>query len=195
LTESTDRLRYVDAATAAISATRRMSQRRRVLAVLSEALQTNACSYDDLVRAHVQGPPRNSRLADDAIETLGAGTRSAPEADFRRLVAASTVLDHVEYNVWLRLETGRVVCVDALLSSSAVVHETNGRSAHAREDLFEDMQERHGALTASGFVVLHSPPSRLRLRGREVIAEFERCHLRYAGRGLPEGIMRIAAAT
>jgi hypothetical protein len=194
ITESTDRLRYVDAATAAISATRRMHQRRQVLAVLSDALQINACTIDALVRAHVQGPPRNSRLADDAIESLAAGTRSAPEADFRRLVEASTILEEVEYNVWLRLPCGRIVCVDALIASSGVVHETNGRSAHAREDLFEDMQERHGSLTASGLVVLHSPPSRIRLRPREVIAQFERCHLLYAGRGLPEGIVRLASA-
>lgn len=191
---STARLRYVDAATAAISAARQLTNRRRVLAVLSDALQGNHVTYDELVRAHVQGPPRNSRLTDDALEALGAGTRSVPEADFRALTLASTVLPAVEFNVWLRLATGRVVCVDALIVASAVVHETNGRTAHAREDLFEDMQERHDALTASGFVVLHNTPNRIRRRGREVIAQVERCHLLYDGRGLPPGVQRIASA-
>jgi hypothetical protein len=108
----TDLLRYVDAATAAISAARLMTNDRRVLGLLSEVLQRRLTTYDDLVRAHVQGPPRNSRRASDA---------------------------NVEYNVWLRLSSGLVVCVDALIESSATVHETNGRRAHAREDLFEDM--------------------------------------------------------
>lgn len=193
-TESTDRLRYVDAASAAISATRRMASRRRVLAVLSESLQSDHVTYDELVRAHIQGPPRNSRLADDALETLGAGTRSVPEADFRALTLASTVLPALEFNVWLRLETGRIVCVDALIRDSAVIHETNGRRFHAREDLFEDLQERHDALTASGFVVLHNPPDRIRRRGREVISQVERCHQHYAGRGMPPGVERIASA-
>jgi hypothetical protein len=185
---STDLLRFVDPATAVIAATRRMSNRRSVLAALSDALQREITTYEELVRAHVQGPPRNSTNADDALEDLGAGTRSAPEADFRRLVLASTVLPAVDYNVWLRLPTGRVVCVDALITSSGVVHETNGRAAHARADLFGDMQERHDALTASGLIVLHNAPNRIRTRGREVIVQVERCHQMYEGRGLPDGV-------
>jgi hypothetical protein len=165
-----------------------------VLAALSDACQRRVITYDELMRAHVQGPPRNSRYADEALEHLAAGTRSAPEADFRRLVAASTVLPGVDFNVRLRLSSGRVVCVDALIESSAVIHETNGLVAHAREDLFEDMQERHDALTAEGFTVLHNSPCRLRARGRDVIGEVERCHARHAGRGLPVGVTRLATA-
>ncbi len=191
---STRVVRYVDPATAVIAATRRMRNERAVLAALSEVLQRRLATYDDLVRAHVEGPPRNSRLADDALEHLGAGTRSAPEADFRRLVRASPLLPTPEFNVWLRLSSGRVVCVDALFRSSAVVHETNGRSAHVREDRFEDMQERHDALTAEGFTVLHNSPRRLRLRGREVVAEVERCHVRFDSRGLPPGVVEVAMA-
>jgi hypothetical protein len=151
-------------------------------------------TYEDLLRAHIEGPPKNSKAADAALAAIGAGIHSVPEEDFRRLAAASLVLPAAEYNVWLRLRTGRVVCVDALLRSSAVVHETNGRRAHAREDLFEDMQERHDALTASGFIVLHNSPRRLREHPREVIAQVERCHQMYAGRGLPVGVEVLSRA-
>jgi hypothetical protein len=119
------------------AATRQMRARRPVLAALSDTLQRRIVSYEDLVCAHVHGPRRNSRFADDVLEDLGAGTRSAPEADFRRLVLASTVLPSVDYNIWPRLTDGRTLCVDALITSSAVIHETNGRIAHEREDLFE----------------------------------------------------------
>jgi hypothetical protein len=185
---STDLIRYVDPATAVIAATRRMTNRRSVLAALSDALQREVTTYDELVKAHVQGPPRNSRYADDALHDLGAGTRSVPEADFRHLALASTVLPDVEYNIWLRLVCGRIVCIDALIVSSALAHETNGRAAHEREDLFEDMQERHDAITTSGITVLHNAPNRIRLRGREVITQVERCHQMYDGRGLPPGV-------
>lgn len=191
---SPDFLQYVDPASAVVAATRRMRDRRRVLAVLSDALQRQVVTYDELVCAHVQGPPRNSRHCDRALEDLGAGTRSAPEADFRRLVLASTVLPTVEYNQWIRLPDGRTLCVDALIVSSAVIHETNGRIAHQREDLFEDMQERGDALTTAGFVVLNNPPSRIRRRGREVIAQVERCHQMHVGRGLPAGVQLLAVA-
>jgi hypothetical protein len=188
----TERLRYVDPASAAIAATRLIRSDRAVLAVLSEALQRRLTTYDELVRAHVQGPPRNARAADDALESLGAGVRSAPEADFRHLALSSTTLPIPEFNVWVRLVCARIVCLDALIESSALVHETNGRKAHAREDLFEDMQERHDAITASGFVVLHNSPRRIRTRGREVIAQAERTHEIYAGRGMPTGVKRLS---
>ncbi|MGN6472501.1 MAG: hypothetical protein ACTHK4_02480 [Mycobacteriales bacterium] len=184
----TDRLRYVDPATAVVAAGRRMRDGRAVLAAFSDAVQRRITTYDELVRAHVEGPPRNSRAADAALAAVGAGIRSAPEEDFRRLTSASLVLPPAEYNAWLQLPSGRRVCVDALFASSALVHETNGRRAHAREDLFEDMQERHDALTASGFTVLHNSPRRLREHPREVIAQVERCHQLYGGRGLPTGV-------
>lgn len=186
--------RYVDPATAVVAATRRMWRSRDVLAAFSDALQRRAATYDELITAHVQGPPRNSRLADLALGTLASGVRSAPEADFQRLASASVLLPRVEYNVWLRLPGGRVVCVDALIPSSGVVHEKNGRSAHAREDLFEDMQERHDALMASGLIVLHNSPRRIRERPREVIAQVERCHALHDGRGRPPDVTVLPIA-
>jgi very-short-patch-repair endonuclease len=192
--ESTALLRYVDPATAVIAATRRMSKPRPVLAALSEALQRNITTYDDLLRAHIDGPPRNSRLTSQALEQLGDGIRSMAEADFRKIATKSRVLPALEFNVWLRLRCGRVVCVDALIRSSAVVHEVNGRVAHAREDLFEDMQERHDAITTSGFTVLHNSPRRVLRSGEEVVAQVEKCHVMYDGRGMPTGVEIIARA-
>lgn len=190
--ESTDLVRYVDPAAAVIAATRRMSRARPVLAALSDALQRRATTYDDLLRAHLAGPPRNSRLASDALEQLGDGIRSVAEADFRTIAMNSKILPPLEFNVWLRLRCGRIVCVDALIRSSAVVHEVNGRVAHAREDLFEDMQERHDALTASGFTVLHNSPRRVLRSGAAAIAQVEQCHLMYDGRGIPGGVEILA---
>jgi hypothetical protein len=191
---TTDLLRYVEPAVAVVAATRRMRTARPVLAAMSEALQRRLTTYDELLRAHIQGPPRNSRHGDAALGALATGVRSAPEDDFRRLAEASTVLPPLEYNVWLRLACGRVVCVDALIRSSGVVHETNGRTAHAREDLFEDLQERHDALTASGLTALHNSPRRLREHGRVVITQVEKCHLMYDGRGLPPGVTVLPIA-
>jgi hypothetical protein len=192
--QSTEFVRYLEPAAAVIAATRRMRRARSVLATLSDAVQRGVVTHADLVRANIQGPPRNARFADDALEQLAAGVRSAPEGDFRTLASASAILPPLEYNVWVRLPCGRVVCLDALIESSAVVHETNGRAHHAREDLFADMQERHDAVTAGGFIVLHNPPRRIRDRPREVIAEVERCHRLYEGRGMPPGVVRLSIA-
>jgi hypothetical protein len=191
---STELLRYVEPAAAAIAAARGATTPRGALAILSDALQRKVTTYDDLVRAHIQGPPRNARWSDQALGVLATGIRSTAEDDFRRLAAASVVLPALEYNILFKLPRGRLVRVDALIRTSAVVHEVNGRVAHMREDLFEDMQERSDALTAAGFVVLHNSPRRLRAHGREVIAEVERTHRRYDGRGMPRGVEIIASA-
>lgn len=191
---TTAMVRYVDPAAAAIAATRRMHRERSVLAVLSECVQRRIASYDDLVRAHVQGSPRNARLADIALEHIGVGVRSAPEADFRKLVEASGVLPPLLYNGLLRLPNGRLISPDALAIDAGLVHETNGRRPHSREDLFDDMQERHDAMTEAGLIVLHNAPRRIRLRGREVIAQFERVYARSAGRGLPKGVELVRSA-
>jgi hypothetical protein len=116
------------------------------------------------------------------------------EVDFLVLVQLSAILPMPRCNVLLRLPCGRLISPDALFESSAVIHETNGRGAHARADLFEDMQERRDALTAAGFVVLHKSPRRPLTAPREVLAEVERCHRRYDGRGLAPGVTVVEPA-
>jgi hypothetical protein len=194
VTVDTERLRYVDAATAVVVAARGMRRDRAALAVMSDALQRRVTTYDELVRSHVQGPPRGARTAGRALASLSTGAASAPEVDFLGLVAMSSILPTPLCNVLLRLPRGRLISPDALFLASAVIHETNGRRPHARADLFEDMQQRHDVLTAAGFTVLHNPPSRLLRQPRDVLGEVERCHVRQDGRGLPPGVTIVASA-
>jgi hypothetical protein len=191
----TERIRYVDPATAVIIAARGMTRERSVLAALSDALQRRLTTYDDLVRAHVQGPPRGAGPAGRALVALSSGAESASEVDFLGLVRLSSVLPTPLCNVLLRLPCGRLISPDALFLTSGLVHETNGRSAHVRADLFEDMQERHDVMTAAGLTVLHNSPRRLLAAPREVMGEVERCHQRLDGRGLPEGITIVSTAS
>jgi hypothetical protein len=185
---SSDRLRYVDPATAVIAATRGMKNERSVMAALSEAVQRRLATYDDLVRANIQGPPKGARAADRALAYIAAGAHSVREADFLKLVEASPILPKPVCNALLRLRCGRLISPDAWFVEEAVIHETNGRKAHEREDLFEDMQERHDAITDSEFVAFHSSPRRLDQRPRVVIAQLERAVERRRGFGLPQGV-------
>jgi hypothetical protein len=184
----TSRVRYLEPAAAAIAAARLRATDRAVLALLSEVTQRRIVTPAELLRAHVQGAPRNAQLSDVALAHIGAGVRSAPEESFRTLAEASLVLPPLLYNCLLTLPNGRLVSPDALAEDAGLVHETNGRRPHGREDLFEDMQERHDAMTEAGLVVMHNAPRRLWQRGREVIVQFERVYVRNKGRGLPDGV-------
>jgi hypothetical protein len=44
-----------------------------VLAVLSDAVQRNIVTFDELVVAHIQGPRRNAALTDAALEHIADG--------------------------------------------------------------------------------------------------------------------------
>lgn len=187
-TVATQRLRYLEPASAAIASARLRASDRRVLAILSDAVQRRVTTTDDLVRAHVRATTCNARPTALALEQLRAGVRSTPEGDFRLLVSASAVLPALLYNRRLRLPGSEVIVPDALAVDAGLVHETNGRRAHARLDLFEDMQQRHELMTSAGLTALHSTPQRLRRNGREVLLAFERCYARLAGRGLPPGV-------
>ena len=188
---STGQLRYVDAATAVIAATRGLTNERRVLAAISDALQRRACTEGELLRAHVQGAPKNAALTDRVLAAVTRGPRSVPEVDFHHLAEASTVLPPLLYNALLRLPDGRTISPDALAEDAGLVHETNGRKSHRREDLFEDMQERHEVMTVAGLTVLHNTPRQLWTQGRRIITGFETCYLRQRGRGLPPGVVLL----
>jgi hypothetical protein len=187
----TSRLRYVDPATAVIAAARRVKSDRTVLALISDAVQRNVATVKQLMCAQIAGPPRNARRADAALAQVGAGIRSAPEGDFRTLAEASAILPPLLYNRSLLLPNRQIICPDALAPDAPLVHETNGRRAHKRLDLFEDMQVRHEVMTSVGLIAFHTSPRRLALHGGEVVRAFERAYLREAGKGLPAGVVLL----
>jgi hypothetical protein len=193
-TVNTQRLRYLEPAAAVIAAARLRTSQRAVLAILSDAVQRNIVTPEALLHAHVAGTRRNARLIEGALEHICAGVRSAPEGSFRVLAERSPILPPLLYNRLLRLPNGAVIAPDALALDAALVHETNGRRAHARADLFDDMQVRHSMMTEAGLTVLHSTPARIWSHGRDVIAQFERTYARLPKFGLPAGVRLLPIA-
>jgi hypothetical protein len=185
---STERARYLNLAAALMATTRRAGRPQRVLAILSDAVQRRLVTFDELLIAHIQATRRNAKFADDALEHIAAGVRSAPEGGFRTLATASLVLPPLLCNCVLRLPGGEYISPDALAVDAGLVHETNGRSAHERFDLFEDTMVRQTVMTTAGLIVIGNSPTRIDRRGRQVLAEFEQCYLKYQGRGMPDGV-------
>ncbi|HVV75590.1 MAG TPA: hypothetical protein VHC43_06095 [Mycobacteriales bacterium] len=183
-----DGLPYSPLARALADFAARVGDERLALAAIADAIQRRLVSVDDVVAelSHVTG--RGCGLAGRLGQRLSTGAHSAPEADFLALVARSRILPTPLVNSLVELPDGRCVSPDALFADAALVHETNGRSAHAATDLFDSMQERHGAMTAAGLTVLHSSPYQLRKEGDRIVAQVETCYLRDRGKGLPPGI-------
>ena len=191
----TDYLKYLAPAAAAVMGARELKHERSAFALLAEGLQRKLVSYDELLLAQHQAPPKHRLRVDRMLGALGTGVLAVSENDFRILAQTSRILPSAEYNVLLRLPSGRVISPDALYRSAGLVHETNGRKSHAAEDRFESMQERHDVMTASGLTVLHNSPRQVRREGSRVLGELEQCFCRLDGQGLPPGVEVIDPVT
>jgi hypothetical protein len=190
-----DGLPYSPPARALSDFAARAGEDRLAVAVLADAIQRRIATVDDVLveLSHVTG--RGRGVAGRVAQRLSAGARSAPEADFLALIARSRRLPPPLVNPLVELPDGRRVSPDTLFVDAALVHETNGRAAHAATDLFDDMQERHSAMTSAGLTVLHSSPYQLRNDGERILAQVESCYLRDRGRGMPPGtkVLRSSA--
>jgi hypothetical protein len=171
----------------------RVGDRRAAIAVLADAVQRQVASESGLLAEvhHVTG--RGTTAARQAVAMIAAGVRSAPEADFAAMCARSTVLPPPILNALLELPDGRLISPDALWADVGLVHETNGRGPHAREDRFEGMQERHDAMTAAGLIVLHNSPRQIQTEGSRAIGQVEDCYRMNEDRGLPAGVTIVRA--
>jgi len=166
----------------------RIRDERVVLAVFADAVQRRKVSVGALEKALRTAPKQGRGAASAAVDALRAGIRSVPEQDFRT-IASGVRTPPVLFNPLLQLPSGRRISPDALIEECGLVHETNGRMAHADEDLFESMQERHDVMTTAGLTVLHNGPRRLLVDSRLVSLEWRDCARRLAGRGMPPGVV------
>jgi hypothetical protein len=169
----------------------RWNDERESFAVWAAAVQRGWVSIDELTGEIEASPNRGKPRLMRAFQKLAVGLRSAPEADFRQLLALAPELPQPLWNCLLQLPDGRVASPDALFADAALIHETNGREFHAGQDDFEDMQRRHDALVVAGFTVLHNSPARIGQHGRDVISEVASCHRRLVGRGMPAGVVLL----
>ena len=170
---------------------------RDSVAVIAAAVQQGRVALGELVAEARAGQSRGRPRLLRVLAPLVAGVRSAPEADFRLLVARSRVLPTPLWNSLVELPDGTRFSPDALFVDAAVVHEVNGRQYHAPheagEDVFDAMQRRNDALVAAGFIVLHNSPRRLRVDAGGVLRELEAVYRQHADRGMPRGIKLLRA--
>ena len=166
----------------------RIRDERIVLGVLADAVQRSKVSVGQLEKALRVSPKQGRAAPAAAVDALRVGVRSVPEQDFR-VIASGVRTPPVLFNPLLQLPSGRRISPDALIEQCGLVHETNGRMAHAEEDLFESMQERHDVMTTAGLTVLHNGPRRLRTDPALVSLEWKDCARRLAAQGMPPGVV------
>jgi hypothetical protein len=169
----------------------RLDDERTVRAVVLSAVQRRIVTAGALHAEAATAPSRGLKRYLRVLDEVDAGVRSVGESDVRQLFASSRILPRPLYNCLLELPSGKRVSPDALIEDAALVHEVNGREAHADEDPFDSMQARHDEMAVCGLTVLHNSPRLISQKGRRLLTEMEQCYSRDRGRGLPSGVRII----
>lgn len=156
---------------AAIVAARGLRDLREVRAMLSEVVQRRLTTLDALDAALEDGYSSGGALPRRVLAELAAGVRSAPEIEFRDLLARRPDLfAGVRWNYRIAL-AGTVVVADACWPQARVIVEIDSIAHHGLGDGPEYTARRRAALVAAGWTVLSISPRRLRTEPDAVLAE------------------------
>jgi hypothetical protein len=177
---------------AVLVAARDAPSQAQALATLSRAVQTNLVSPRELADARRGIGDKWCRRFDAALADIGAGVRSVAEKDAYTWIRSSSVLPVPTWNQWLDLgDGGAEICTDVLIKEAAMVHEVNGKKAHAWGEQFENTHVKIERLSAAGLVPTQATALRWRRHGAAVLANVERVYLQNKGRAWPENVKLI----
>lgn len=162
--------RYALPHRAAADAARWIASLREARAVIAGAVQNGGCTVGQLAAELDAGPIRGSALLRTVLSEVGAGVRSAPEADLRELIKQAG-LPTPMYNARLYLADGTFLgCPDAWWPEAGVAVEVDSKRWHLSPEDWEHTMERHAKFGAHGIVTLHVSPNKLRTEPAQVIA-------------------------
>jgi very-short-patch-repair endonuclease len=136
-----------------------------VRALIAEVVREQLCTVDELAAELADGPRNRSAHLRNAIEEVGGGAWSAPEALAARLMRTVRITGF-EPNATVRLRDGRDLTVDFLWRRLRAVLEID--SAEHHEDPADDdyTSDRHLLLETAGFSVIHRKPRMIAARPR-----------------------------
>jgi very-short-patch-repair endonuclease len=144
-------------------------ERRRlddVRALIAEIVRKELCSVAEL-SAELQSGPRNwSAHLRDAVEEIGGGAWSAPEARAAALMRVARITGF-QPNAAIRLPGGRTVIVDFLWRRLRAVLEIDSVEHHGAPADDDYTSDRHLLLETAGYSVVHRKPRMIVKRPKE----------------------------
>lgn len=152
---------------------------REVRAFTAEAVQRKLTDLPELLDELREGPKAGSALLRKALVDLGAGVRSAPEAEFRDLLGRSKILPAILWNPKLATVDGSasLPTPDGWIQEVGLVLEVDSQEHHASPEGWRRTMERHNLFGAYGVLVLHFTPREIREEASKVLARVEQAYL------------------
>lgn len=166
-------------------AARRMRRASDVAALVSEVVQRDMASVDDLVRELREGSRRGSSLFRAALGPVLGGARSGPESELLRLLEGAGVR-HMHANATLVDARGGFVAVcDVWLDDVGLAIEVDSIEYHAGHEGFESTVRRNTRYARAGVVVVPVLPAQLRSHPAQVLRDIVRARDAAAARPRP----------
>jgi very-short-patch-repair endonuclease len=135
-------------------------ERRRlddVRALVAEAVRLRLCTIEELAAELRHGPQRGSAHLRQAIDEVGGGSWSAPEARAATLMRRAG-LPRFEQNAVIELRNGRRLTVDFLWRELRAVPEIDSDAHHSLAGDADWTSDRHLLLATDGYSVIHRTP-------------------------------------
>jgi hypothetical protein len=153
-----------------------------VRAVVGGAVQQGTCTIAQLAEELAAGPVQGTALFRRALAEVGAGIRSAAEADLRDLIVWAK-LPAPLYNPRLFVGTEFLATPDCWWPDFGVAAEVDSREWHFAPRDWEQTLARHARMSAQGIVVLHFTPRQIKRSRHDLAAKLASAIT--AGRPLP----------
>ncbi len=128
-----------------------------VRALVAEAVRRGLCTIDELAAELRAGPRNHSGFLRQAIDEVGDGAWSAPEARAATLMRRAG-LPPFAANVRIDLSDGSYVIVDFLWRALRAVLEIDSDAHHALAGDADRTSDRHLLLETDGYSVIHRTP-------------------------------------
>lgn len=128
-----------------------------VRALVTEVVRRRLCTVNELTAELEAGPRRGSAHLRQALAEVAAGAWSAPEARAASLLRRARA-PRFEQNVRIDLPGDRYLVVDFLWRALKAVLEIDSAEHHSRPGDRDATDDRHLALEALGYSVVHRTP-------------------------------------
>jgi len=175
---------YAPPARAIADAARQMDDPAEVRAIVAAGVQRGKVHIWQLAEELAQGSMRGSAGLRQALAEVADGVRSVAEGDLVRLIKRARLPTPV-LNPCLYVDGKFLACPDAWWPEAGVAVEVDSREWHLGPADWEQTMARHARMSSHGIIVLHYPPSRIRLASGEVAAEIRAALAAGRSRSLP----------
>lgn len=175
---------YAPPARAIADAARQMDDPAEVRAIVAAGVQRGKVQIWQLAEELARGSVRGSAGLRQALAEVADGVRSAAEGDLVGLIKWARLPMPV-LNPWLYVDGKFLARPDAWWAEAGVAVEVDSREWHLSPADWEQTMARHARMSSHGIIVLHYPPSRIRLAGGEVAAEIRAALAAGRSRSLP----------